>query len=174
MVPYLSPWWRQDGQPKLELFGLYKALWAFRLYLIGVKNLVIKVDAKYIKGMLETPDLQPNATMNQWIQGILLFDFVLKHVPGTTHLAADALSCQPPAEEEDRPEEGSDDRWLDNVALYIGKGWSQGQEMGRYPEEILPSVVATSNANWEDELEQIWRFLTTLEAPDLTGTQEQK
>jgi len=38
------------SQPKLELYGLYRALRAFRLYLIGVKNLIVEVDAKYIKG----------------------------------------------------------------------------------------------------------------------------
>jgi hypothetical protein len=80
------------SQPKLELYGLYRALRAFRLYLIGVKNLIVEVDAKYIKGMLNAPDLQPNAAMNRWIQGIMLFDFVLKHVPGKNHHAADALS----------------------------------------------------------------------------------
>jgi hypothetical protein len=53
------------SQPKLELYGLYRALRAFRLYLIGVKNLIVEVDAKYIKGMLNAPDLQPNAAMNR-------------------------------------------------------------------------------------------------------------
>ena len=40
-------------QPKLELYGLYRALRSLKLYLIGVRNIIIKVDAKYIKGMLE-------------------------------------------------------------------------------------------------------------------------
>jgi len=31
--------------------------------------------------MLNAPDLQPNAAMNRWIQGILMFD-LLKHIPG--------------------------------------------------------------------------------------------
>ncbi|KAI9066206.1 hypothetical protein FKP32DRAFT_1532402, partial [Trametes sanguinea] len=52
----------------------------------------IEVDAKYIKGMLNEPDLQPNATINRWIQGILLFDFKLIHVPATQHKGPDALS----------------------------------------------------------------------------------
>ena len=38
------------SQPKLELYGLYRALRHFRLYIIGVKNLIVEVDAKYIKG----------------------------------------------------------------------------------------------------------------------------
>lgn len=56
------------SQPKLELYGLYRALRAYRLYLIGVQNLQVEVDAKYIKGMLNEPDLQPNAAINRWIQ----------------------------------------------------------------------------------------------------------
>ena len=37
----------------------------FRLYIIGAKNLIVEVDDKYIKGMLNEPDLQPNAAINQ-------------------------------------------------------------------------------------------------------------
>lgn len=173
------------SQPKLELFGLYKALRAFRLYLIGIKNLVVEVDAQYIKGMLSAPDLQPNAAMNRWIQGILLFDFVLKHVPGTTHLAADALSRRALAEDEHRPEEESDDEWLDEIALLVKGEDSQDpektlafasrreEENHRYPKEILPSLVLVANTKWEKELDQIFRFLTTLEAPSLGSTQDQ-
>ena len=43
------------SQPKLELYGLFRALRAYRLYLIGVKKLRVEVDAKYIKGMLNNP-----------------------------------------------------------------------------------------------------------------------
>lgn len=52
------------SQPKLELYGLFRALRHYRLYIIGVKNFHVEVDAKYIKGMLNEPDLQPNATIN--------------------------------------------------------------------------------------------------------------
>jgi hypothetical protein len=68
------------SQPKLELFGLYRALRHWQLHIIGIKNLHVEVDAMYIKGMLNEPDLQPNAAINRWIQGILLFDFKLVHV----------------------------------------------------------------------------------------------
>ena len=53
------------SQPKLELYGLFRALRAFRLHLVGVKHLQVEVDAKYIKGMLNEPDLQPNASINR-------------------------------------------------------------------------------------------------------------
>ena len=56
-----------------------------QVHIIGVRNLVVEVDAKYIKGMINNPDIQPNATINRWIAGILLFEFKLVHVPGTHH-----------------------------------------------------------------------------------------
>ncbi|TDL14497.1 hypothetical protein BD410DRAFT_694319, partial [Rickenella mellea] len=80
------------SQPKLELYGLFCALRHWRLHIIGVKNLIVEVDAKYIKGMINEPDIQPNNTINRWIQGILLFDFTLVHVPADRHQGPDALS----------------------------------------------------------------------------------
>lgn len=103
------------SQPKLELYGLFRSLRAFRLHLIGVQNLIVEVDALYIKGMLNEPDMQPNAAINRWIQGILLFDFELVHVAGTKHVGPDALSRRPLAYGETVEEE--DDDWLDNIAL---------------------------------------------------------
>ena len=103
------------SQPKLELFRLYKALHHWRLYLIGVKNLQVEVDAQYISGMLKEPDIQPSATINRWIQGILLFDFELKHVPAYKFKGPDALSwiCL----DEDELVESDDNSWLDNIVL---------------------------------------------------------
>ena len=71
------------SQPKLELYGLFRVLRSLKAYLIGVRNLVVEVDARYIKGMLVNPDLAPSASMNRWIVSILLFHFTLVHVPGT-------------------------------------------------------------------------------------------
>jgi transposase InsO family protein len=172
------------SQPKLELYGLYRALRAFQLYLIGVKNLIVEVDAKYIKGMLNAPDLQPNAAMNRWIQGIMLFDFVLKHVPGKNHHAADALSRRALGEGESIEEE--EDSWLDNIALYaripdvphetfceyrISKRM-ESQERGRV--EHLPSFSIPATVSLDETLKRIYRFLTTLEAPFYESTQDQK
>jgi hypothetical protein len=75
----------QYSQAKLELYGLFRTLHAYRIYIIGVKNLVVEVDAKYLKGMLNNPDIQPNVTINRWIDGILLFNFKLVHVPAIHH-----------------------------------------------------------------------------------------
>jgi hypothetical protein len=100
-------------QEKLELYGLFCALHACCIYIIRVKNLVVEVDTKYLKGMLNNPDIQPNATINRWIAGILLFDFKLVHVPAIYHTAANSLSCQLPAPE-DPPETDDFEEWIDN------------------------------------------------------------
>ena len=49
------------------------------------------MDAKYIHGMLNHPEMGPNATINRWIEKILMFHFELRHVAGKT-LGPDGLS----------------------------------------------------------------------------------
>ena len=103
------------SQPKLELYGLFRALRALRLYLIGVRNLIVEVDARYIKGMLANPDIAPSASINRWIVSILTFQFELVHVPGTHH-GPDGLSRRP-RQPDDDPEDPDDefDDWIDNL-----------------------------------------------------------
>lgn len=84
------------SQPKRELFGLMRALQENRYWLIGIRNLIVETDAKYIKGMLNNPEEGPNATINRWIENILAFRFKLEHVAGKT-FAADGLSRRPVA-----------------------------------------------------------------------------
>jgi hypothetical protein len=100
-------------QGELELYSLFHALCAYRIYIIGVKNLVVEVDGKYLKGMLNNPDIQPNATINRWIAGILLFNFKLVHVPAIHHTAADGLFYQLSALE-DPPETDDFEEWIDD------------------------------------------------------------
>ncbi|RDB24438.1 Pro-Pol polyprotein [Hypsizygus marmoreus] len=102
------------SQAKIELYGLFRALRAVQLYIVGVRNFVVEVDAKYIKGMINNPDIQPNAAMNRWIAGILLFDFTLRHVPGKDHAPADGLSRRPAAPEDPMEDDDPDD-WIDNA-----------------------------------------------------------
>jgi hypothetical protein len=105
------------SQPKLEIYGLYRAVQSLRIYIIGVRNLIIEVDARYIKGMLRNPDIAPNATINRWITAILLFHFTLIHVPGTNH-GPDGLSRRLPQEDDD-PENPADhddfEDWVDQM-----------------------------------------------------------
>jgi hypothetical protein len=72
----------------------------------------VEVEAKYIKGMINNPDLQPNATINRWITGILLFLFKLVHVSVLKHKGIDGLSRRPPVEE-DPMEDGDYEDWID-------------------------------------------------------------
>lgn len=106
------------SQAKLELYSLFRALRSYKIYIIGVRNLVIKVDARYIKGMLNNPDIAPSASINRWIVAILTFHFTLVHVPGTHH-GPDGLSRRPP-QPGDLPEEEDDfDDWIDELYGFI-------------------------------------------------------
>lgn len=80
------------SQAKIELYGLFRALKAAKVWLIGLKMFTVELDAKYVKGMLRNPDVHPNAAVNRWIAAILLFDFKLRHVPGEKHAGPDGLS----------------------------------------------------------------------------------
>ena len=103
----------QYSQAKLKLYGLFCSLRAVRVFIFGVTNLVIEMDAKYIKGMINNPDLQPNATINRWITGILLFHFELRHISADQHTGPDGLLRQPPSD--DNPPDMDDfEDWLDN------------------------------------------------------------
>ncbi|TFY78454.1 hypothetical protein EWM64_g5561 [Hericium alpestre] len=106
------------SQPKLELYGLYRSLRMLKLWLIGIRSLIIKVDAWYISGMLNNPDLAPSTSMNHWIVGILMFQFTLVHVPGKKH-GPDGLSrCCP--QEDDAPELDDDfDDWVDRAYGFV-------------------------------------------------------
>ena len=71
------------------------------------------MDAKYVKGMINNPDLQPNATINRWIAGILLFHFELRHISTDRHAGPDGLSRWPPSDD-DPPDTDDFEDWLDN------------------------------------------------------------
>ena len=71
------------------------------------------MDTKYIKGMINNPDLQPNTTINRWIASILLFHFELRHISTDRHTGPDGLSRRPPLD--DNPPDMDDFKdWLDN------------------------------------------------------------
>lgn len=99
-------------QPKLELYGPFCTLCALKIYLIGVWNLVVEVDARYIKGMLANPDLTPSTSMNCWIVSKLLFYFTLVHVPGTWHGPDGLLWC--PQQPRDNITNSADDLEFDD------------------------------------------------------------
>jgi hypothetical protein len=112
------PWNERESrysQPKIELYGLFRALREERIHLIGIPDLVVEMDASSIKGMLNNPDLQPNATINRWIAAIKLFDFRLEHVPATQHKGPDGLSRRKPADHELLDMADLADSWIDEA-----------------------------------------------------------
>ena len=99
------------SQPKRELYGLKRALTHMQYWLLGCRKLVVETDAMYIKGMLDNPGMGPNATINRWIEEILMFHFTLKHVKGLT-FSPDGLSRrrkQPGDPDYSSPEDGFDE-----------------------------------------------------------------
>ena len=153
------------SQPKLELYGLYRALRHWRLHIVGVKKLIVEVDAKYIKGMLKEPDLQPNAAMNRWIQGILTFDFKLTHVPADKFKGPDALSRRPMAPDEQIIED--DDEWLDQMGLYLSAKPTTANHF------LSPRVYA-NRTEQEQTLHNILRYLITQEMPVIESLQARR
>ena len=108
------------SQPKLEIYGLYRSLRAARLWIIGVRKLVVETDARYIKGMLANPDIQLSASINRWILSILTFHFDLVHIKGTFH-GPDGLSrwLRQPKDTVMDNEEFEFDDWIDNLYGFL-------------------------------------------------------
>jgi RNase H-like domain found in reverse transcriptase len=52
------------SQPKIELYGLFRTLRALRMHIIGITDLVVELDAQYVRGMLNNPDIQPSTAIN--------------------------------------------------------------------------------------------------------------
>ena len=110
------------SQAKLELYGLFHVLKAAKIFIIGVEDLVVEVDAKYIKGMINNPDIQLNNTINWWIAGILLFDFRLRHVPTKKHSPTDALSrCRISTNDEPDDPNNDPDDWIDQANAFCAE-----------------------------------------------------
>ena len=100
-----------------------RALRAMRIHIIGVQKLFVEMDAKFVKGMINNPDVQPNATINRWIAAILLFDFEIRHVPADKHTRADGLSRRPWAPEDEDPDEDFEEWVEDAMSLMYMEEW---------------------------------------------------
>ena len=83
-------------------------------HLVGIQKLVVEMDALYIRGMLNNPNIQPNATINCWIAAILLFDFKLVHILAEKHHGPDGLSRREPADDEVDEDDNPKD-WIDRT-----------------------------------------------------------
>ena len=125
---------RNYSQPKIELFDLFRAMYEACIYLIELNHFFVEVDVKYIKGMINNPNLQSNATINRWIVEILLFPFTLIHILVTRHTEPDDLSKRPP-HELDPPRDTDFKDWIDyQYAFFV-------------EEELSSSTNVDSNNN---------------------------
>ena len=94
------------SQPKLELYGLFRALKAERHRLYGI-HFRVKVDARSLIEMINKPDLLPNAPGNRWMAFIQLFDFEVVHVKAERHKGPDGLSRRRRAEDDSEDSDAS-------------------------------------------------------------------
>jgi hypothetical protein len=147
---------------------------------------MVEVDAKYIWGMLNNPDIHPNVAVNHWITGISLFDFTLRHVPGNKHVAPDGLSRRPMAlGDEEEPTETAEDveDWIEEIlgcgvwmANELEKGWSVKRMTSTLSLTTIshndnpPSTVPSHD---DDDLRTIQKYLETLSFPSAVSIQEQ-
>jgi len=182
------------GQSKLELYGLFRALRHYRAFIVGIKNLIVEVDASSIKGMLDNPDIQASAVVNRWIQGIKQFDFRLVHVPAHKHKGPDALSRRP-VTEPGSSEESDPDAWVDEIALFTQMLPCVSHPSTKSPSPVIPHQaiddtlfmdfldpeLIDTKFSWagaknyqakEDELATILQFLVTHQHPTLKRQQD--
>jgi hypothetical protein len=187
------------GQSKLELYGLFRALRRFRANIVGVKKLIVEVDASSIRGMLHNPDIQASAVINRWIQGILQFDFELVHVPAHRHRGPDGLSRRRHTSQDGDSEESDPEEWVDRIALasriqdQLRDSISLTQESEDQPTGssalIPPPSLRKEDSSSEDEtlssspssyrytdedLQDILRYLVTNEKPKFRTSREDK
>ena len=157
------------GQSKLELYGLFRALKEYKVYLVGAPKLIVEVDASCIKGMLNNPDVQASAPLNRWIRNILLYDFELVHVPGHKHKAPDALSRRRYTAADEPLDFSSleDSLDKDQPSYPVETPWlspSSQQEPPAYESE--PIKIGTAQCrDKEQELWDIMHFLETFKPP---------
>ena len=87
-------------------------------YLISIWNLIVEVDAHYIKGMLNNPDIDPSVTINHWILSILTFHFTLVHIPGTMHSPDGFSRCHAQPGNDPEPEDDFNN-WVDQLYGFV-------------------------------------------------------
>ena len=154
------------GQSKLELYGLYRALMHYALFLTGIYRLRVEVDASSIKGMLNRPDVRWANPQNRWIKEIWGFRFRLVHVPADKHQAPDALSrrrytaADGPLETE--PEDTSDS---------AGPRPPSDEET---EEEGTFMIGVARSSDKEKEIQEIYHFLDTFQPPATSSAKERQ
>jgi hypothetical protein len=150
---------------KLECRGLLKALKKFRFWLYG-RHFTLETDAQTLVWLLNQPpnDL-PNAMMTRWLTYIRLFDFDVKHIPGTKNGGADALSRRGLSPDDGSEDENEADDYFD-AKLY-------GTTVTAEPPLLARVYLHEAEYHGDDLI--LGQYLETLQRPDgLTDQQYQR
>jgi hypothetical protein len=114
------------SQPKLELYGLYRALRKCRSYVVSVRNLVVEVDTLYIRRMLNSLELAQDATVGRWVEEISTYPCTLRHVRAAQHVALNGLFRGPQSPEDAESDESGREQAGESriVAAVRLDGWA--------------------------------------------------
>ena len=157
---------------KRECRGLLKALKKVRIYLFGI-SFTVETDARTLVAQLNQSALDvPGALVNRWLAWIRLFDFEVRHVAGTKHLAADGLSRRPWTPEDDEESEEDVEEFLDNQLYCVGVHSMRlivaaiGVENEDPGDQELPWTTVLNPASEYTEVhEEYARWLSSLKKP---------
>jgi hypothetical protein len=100
--------------------------------------------------MLANPDIQPSASINQWIVSILTFHFTLVHVKGTFH-SPDGLSRRPcqPADADVIDNKDEFDDWIDRLHSFVHMIQDERSPSPNFP--YTPTFIAGAQISSEEE-----------------------
>jgi len=129
------------------------------------------MDAKYIKGMINNPDMHPNATINRWIATILVFNFELIHVPAKNFKGPDGMLRRRRTDDEGDVEEDPED-WVEEIlmcGLWVAAALEDSVAGGILKEEATEEggvLVLAIEKGISDEVEEIPRTAKAMESDD--------
>jgi hypothetical protein len=127
------------SQPKVELYGVFRALKALE-YLIWGTEIRIETDSASLKAMLESPG-HPSVPMARWVSYIWIYNLEVIHIKAEQHVAPDGLSRRRQANEDtDNTDiEYEDER---SSGTYIrAKAKTKALSIGPFPAPLMTSIA---------------------------------